>query len=267
MVYGEIEKFTTATQVVVFLCILIRSKTMKNIKQQITTSSKSDKKFLFDMYQYIAPVVLTPLSFFLWNKTYSGNLYLVLIAICIPIFYAYIVPGIGTNVLKLWKFDSPLMVGNFRIHHGFIFGSATSVITWIVSNSIANDYKDVLISSFVVGSILAFWNTVYDIEAVKAGVVKVFNQPYSEGKDPDTIVMDYGPIIFGFFGAVYAACLKTSELFIQRYSVTLFQFFFLFAGILLLSIAVPVLSFIRSSKKKHGHNGLRPFYKNQDEGN
>lgn len=228
------------------------------------TRSTHRRKFLFDIYQYIAPVILTPVSFILWNKTYSGNLYLVFIAVCIPIFYAYIVPGIGTNLLKLWKFNSPLMIGNFRIHHGFIFGSATSVITWIISNGIATDYKDVIISSFVVGSVLALWNTIYDIEAIKAGVVKVFNQSYADGKDAEAIVMDYGPVIFGFFGAVYAAGLKTSELIMERQSITVLQFFFLFMFILLLSITVPVLLFVRSSIKNHGHNGLSPFYREDD---
>jgi hypothetical protein len=235
---------------------------MKNIKEyQEDKTLKSKQKIWFDIYQFLSPLILTPVSVFLWNKTYSGNLYLVLIAVFIPILYAYIVPGIGTNVLKLWKFDSPLMVGNFRVHHGFIFGSATSVISWIIASGPTNNFADVIISSFVVGSVLALWNTIYDIKAINAGVVKVFNQPYADGKDSNAIVMDYGPVIFGFFGAVYIAGLKVSELIMHTHNITWVQFSLIFICILTLSIVVPVSVFVRSSIKKHGHNGLAPFHK------
>ena len=45
-----------------------------------------------------------------------------------PIAHAYIVPGIGTNVLRVWEFDTRLRLGRFRPHHGFVFGSATAML-------------------------------------------------------------------------------------------------------------------------------------------
>ena len=50
-----------------------------------------------EWYQYVAPAVLTPLSFWLWWRYYGGDILLVLTAWLLPILYAYIVPGIGTN--------------------------------------------------------------------------------------------------------------------------------------------------------------------------
>ena len=72
------------------------------------------KKRLFEWYQYVAPAVLTPLAFLLWWNTYGGDIWLTLIAWLIPVIYAYIVPGIGTNMLKVWEFDTRFRLGRFR---------------------------------------------------------------------------------------------------------------------------------------------------------
>ncbi len=87
-------------------------------------------KQFFNIYQYLAPLILTPLSFWLWWRFYEGNLYLTLMAWLMPILFAYIVPGVGTNILKVWEFNTKFRLGKFRVHHGFVFGSATSLIAW-----------------------------------------------------------------------------------------------------------------------------------------
>jgi len=43
----------------------------------------------------------------------------------IPVLYAYIVPAVGTNVFRIWEFNTRLRLGRFRPHHGFVFGSAS----------------------------------------------------------------------------------------------------------------------------------------------
>ena len=50
------------------------------------------------LYPYIAPLVLAPLTFWLWHGDLTAWL--------VPILWAYIVPAIGTNVLKVWEFDT-----------------------------------------------------------------------------------------------------------------------------------------------------------------
>ena len=54
----------------------------------------------FEAYQYVAPALLTPLAAWLWWRHYDGNAALAAIALVVPIAYAYIVPGIGTNLLR-----------------------------------------------------------------------------------------------------------------------------------------------------------------------
>ena len=58
-------------------------------------------KRVLEWYQYVAPAVLAPLSFWLWWRHYDGQIWLVLIAWLLPIVYAYVVPCVGTNVLKV----------------------------------------------------------------------------------------------------------------------------------------------------------------------
>ncbi|MCK7481145.1 MAG: hypothetical protein M0C28_31040 [Candidatus Moduliflexus flocculans] len=68
-------------------------------------------KRLLSLYLYVAPVILAPLTYWLWLREYSGNHHLVALAWGLPILWAYIVPGIGANVLKVWEFDTRLEIG------------------------------------------------------------------------------------------------------------------------------------------------------------
>ena len=56
----------------------------------------------FNLYQYLMPVVLLPLSYWLWLRRYDGDHGLVFMALSVPILFAYIIPGICCNWLKLW---------------------------------------------------------------------------------------------------------------------------------------------------------------------
>ena len=82
----------------------------------------------FEAYQYLGPALLTPLAAWGWWLHYDGHVALTVIALLVPIAYAYIVPGIGTNILRVWEFDTRFRLGRFRPHHGFVFGSATAML-------------------------------------------------------------------------------------------------------------------------------------------
>jgi len=212
------------------------------------------------VYPYLAPAVLAPVSFLLWYREDGGDLRLVATAWLIPVLWAYIVPGIGTNLLKVWEFDARLRLGRFRPHHGFVFGSATSTIAWAVHVP-ADTAWGILRGGFVLCAVLGFWNLLYDIKALQAGILRVYNQPWADGLGPADIALDYAPWFFGGFGAVYgagiglvewlkAAGLLGTGLFALAWSLTL-----------LLSLAVPVLGFIVRSRRLHGHSGTRPVAK------
>ncbi len=74
------------------------------------------------VYQYLAPAIMAPLSWFLCWQTYQ-RIDLVMMAWLIPIVWAYVVPAVGTNVLKVWNLMS---LGN-SVTSGRIMDSCSAV--------------------------------------------------------------------------------------------------------------------------------------------
>lgn len=218
-------------------------------------------KKVLSVYQYVAPAVLAPLSFFLWYQEYSGNLKLVAVAWLVPILWAYIVPGIGTNVLKMWEFDARLRLGRFRIHHGFVFGSATATIAWLLHRQAADGVGAILLNALVVGSVLGFWNLLYDIKALESGILRVYNQPWAEGKSPADIALDYAPWFFGGFGAIYGAGMAWVEQTEKQDGLATGDFTMALVLITVLSCVLPTAGYMVQSVARHGHWGTRPVAK------
>jgi len=215
-------------------------------------------KRAFEIYQYAAPAILTPLSFWLWWRIYAGDTALVLMAWLVPIVYAYVVPGVGTNVLRMWEFDTRLRLGRFRPHHGFVFGSATAAIAWLCHPGRAHDLSGVVLTTVLFAAVLGVCNIAYDIRAVRAGMLRVYNQPWAEGRDARGIVMDYAPWFFGGFGAVYGAGLAVAERLADTGRLGWPAFAWLFPAVLALCMLVPVWGYRRQSFRRHGHSGCRP---------
>ena len=213
------------------------------------------------LYQYLAPLILTPLSAYLWWGEYHERAQF-LVAWFVPILWAYLVPAIGTNVCKVWEFDVRWKLGRFRPHHGFVFGSATATLAWMVRGQAATSIVDVLRFALILCSVLGFWNLLYEIKALRVGVLKVYNQPWADGRGEEAIAFDYAPWFFGGFGAAYGLCVGTLEYLVrQNGPLNLLSSFITPIFCLSLCIAVPVLGFIRHSLRTHGHAGTRPIDK------
>jgi hypothetical protein len=215
-------------------------------------------KRALSIYQYAAPVILAPLSFLLWKREYGGNLKLTATAWLIPILWAYIVPGIGTNVLNVWEFDTRLRLGRFRPHHGFVFGSATAMIAWLVHSSPSRDWWDVARNALILCSVIGFWNLLYEVKALQSGILHVYNQPWADGRDETAIALDYAPWFFGGFGAIYGAGIGMMEWLEGRGALSVPIFASAFSVVLVLTLTVPVAGYVLQSIRRHGHWGTRP---------
>ena len=213
----------------------------------------------FTLYQYAGPLILTPLSFWLWWRTYHGDLALVLVAWLIPILFAYIVPAVGTNVLKVWEFNTRYRLGRFRPHHGFVFGSATAMIAWTIHTRQACDLFGILQSAFIMASVLGFWNLIYDIKALKAGILLVYNQPWADGESEEAVAMDYAPVFFAGFGLLYGTAIAMAEWMYHKGLWSAITPFWYLPVALILAIAFPVWLYRVRSFKRHGHSGCRPI--------
>jgi hypothetical protein len=213
------------------------------------------------LYQYLGPLVLGPLSFTLWWREYGDSRQAIAVWV-LPVLWAYIVPGIGTNVCKVWEFDVAWKLGRFRPHHGFVFGSATAMLAWLIHEGGAHSLADAARYAFVLCAVLGFWNLLYEIKALRIGLLKVYNQPWADGEGPEAVALDYSPWFFGGFGAAYGAFIAGLELYVSACgALGTAEALALSTGGLLLSIAFPVLGFMRHSIKRHGHPGTRPIPK------
>ncbi len=215
-------------------------------------------KRVFEIYQYLAPAVLAPATFLLWRHACGGNIWLALMAWLLPIVYAYIVPGVGTNILKVWEFDTRFRMGRFRPHHGFVFGSATAALAWAVHGQPARAWPDAVRAGLIFSSVLGFWNVLYDVEALRSGILRVYNQPWADEKGAEAIAFDYAPWFFAGFGAMYGIGLSVAEIFASRAGFGAGEFAFTFPITLSAAMALPVLGYRRRSFKMHGHSGCFP---------
>ena len=213
----------------------------------------------FNIYQFLAPAILVPLSYWLWWTRYEHRHDLVLLVISIPVLFAYIIPGIGTNVLGLWEFNTRFRIGKFRPHHGFVFGSATSMLTLVClpRTTSAIDVWEVVRAGIVLGSVIGFWNWYYDVRAIKAGFILVYNRPYADRLGPEAIAMDYAPVLFGSFGLCYGAALRLIEWQLLQLE-NWHRYWWLLVGSNAFVLTVPVAILVACTYSRYGSSGLKP---------
>ncbi|MGE5708479.1 MAG: hypothetical protein ACM3YO_09110 [Bacteroidota bacterium] len=213
----------------------------------------------FNLYQYITPLLLFPLAYWLWFSQSHSHPF-ALFALSIPIVAAYVIPGIGTNVLGLWEFDTRLRLGKFRPQHGFVFGTATSLFAILCADPSIHGFSlfGWLRAGFILGTVIGFWNWLYDIYAIKVGFIRMYNQPYARGEGAEAIATDYAPAYFGLHGVCYGLVLYLAQYLFLEMGHWKFFWPLLILGHLV-TLSVPTLSYMGLSRLQHGHTGLKSF--------
>ena len=78
----------------------------------IRVPTKREMRHVFESINMSPPAMLTPLAAWLWWRHYDGNAGVGRRSRCwCRSLHAYIVPGVGTNVLRVWEFDTRLRLG------------------------------------------------------------------------------------------------------------------------------------------------------------
>lgn len=214
----------------------------------------------FRLYEWLGPLLLTPLAAWLWWLASGGNRNLVALGLAVPILHAYVVPAIGTNILKVWAFSSPARIGNFRPQHGFLFGSATASITAALF-LLVGPGADAPAIALLTGLVLLAINWFYDALAIRHDILAVYNQPWADGASPAAIAGDYVIWFFGVFGLIYGGTMRLAQLGLpsEAPAGTLLAWG---AATVAATMAVPTLLYILASRLRHGHNGCRPVSRN-----
>jgi hypothetical protein len=214
----------------------------------------------FKIYQCLVPLLFLPISYGLWFNRASQTHQLPLFVLGIPFLFAYIIPALGTNWLNLWSFNTNFKWGGMRLYHGFVFGPAASLLALVCIDhpSVPFSTLGLLRSGLVVGSVFAFWNWYYDMLAIKAGFLVVYNRAYHEKQGAAEISSQYAPVFFGSFGFCYGIAIKGFEYSINRICSESLFLPFLFAACLV-TCSIPAVLYILYSKLTLGESGLHSF--------
>ena len=220
---------------------------------------------LFKSYQYAAQAILLPTSYYLWLRWLDYDHQLVFFMLSMPILFAYIIPDLGTNWLKLWEFSTGWRLGRFRPHHGFVFGSAISLLALLIvyARPLSLGPFDLIRTGLATGSTMAFWSWLYDRYAVKVGFLVVYTRSYYQNLVAEAIATDYAPVIFGTFCVCYGVAIHISQYYLlelERWD--LFGPFIIACNLVLLTALV--LAFVLYSLLRNGESGLGPFTGGRD---
>jgi hypothetical protein len=139
----------------------------------------------------------------------SGSAWFASYTILLGLSFGYVVPGIGTNLLKLWRFHGPWKVGNYYWHHGFLYAPYLAVVLWLTASFRAEiTLANVVATIGAMAIVQSVLSCHHDYMGLVAGEIEIFNAPARAGAGPRAIILDYAPIGFALFGAAYAgSCL------------------------------------------------------------
>jgi hypothetical protein len=214
----------------------------------------------FRIYQYVVPLLLFPLAYWLWWMRYDYDHAQTLFSLSIPIVFSYIVPALGTNWLKIWEFNTHFKLGRFRPQHGFLFGTATSLFGLLCLGYPPPPFDgwELLRAGFIMASVLAFWNWLYDIHALRVGFLLVYNRAYAEQRGPEAIATEYCPIFFGSFGFFYGVAIRIGEYLLAE-PANAYLYWPLLVACHVGVILGPVAAYIVHSLITRGDTGLRSY--------
>lgn len=199
------------------------------------------RSVFFKIYQFLGPLIFFPISIYLWLDRYKDVQWLPAFGLLIPIVFSTVIPFVGIRMLNLWEIKTKLSSKGFRPHHGLFFGTATALFALIC---LPPESKPTLLEMFRSGFVLAmaigFINWFYDVFAIKAGLLIVYNKPYSEQGSAERIAMQYAPALFGSFGFVYGFTLRWAESMAQTESLFMIGIIFLVSFIT--SLIIPLVA-------------------------
>jgi hypothetical protein len=157
------------------------------------------------LIDYLLPLPLTAAMYLLWEAR-TGSAAFAAYTLLLGLAFGYVVPGIGTNLLGLWRFSGPLRVGNFFLHHGFMYApylSLTLFVTWGEWGAAGPVQAATTVASTALAQGLV--SSLHDIAGIRAGAIEIFSARAEAGRSPEAVVLEYGPVGFGLLGAAYAA--------------------------------------------------------------
>jgi len=211
------------------------------------------KKVVF-FIDFILPFPLLVLMPYLWYIRVEHNLRFALYVLILPLLWGYIVPGIGTNVLKLWRFKGKWLIGNYYLHHGIMYAGPMALLLYVTFGIGPVSTVQSITIILCTASMQAFFSSQHDILAVKAGSLIIDNPPARARKSADEIVNYLNPLYFFLLGGSYAAgCIFAYNKIVVEQAHAAGEFILLLlVGLGLMGIvpSVPSLAILKIREKK-----------------
>ena len=153
---------------------------------------------------YVFPLAAFPLLTWAWWD--MGGWRLAAFLMGVPLAFGYLMPGVGTNVMKRWRFTGGWRIGNFYAHHGIIYSSKLAFALWLAMHEPAaiDSTLDAIAVVLIVGGIAAFGGWWHDLYAIRTGRIELVDTS-ADGRDAETILTSFAPALYWTLGATYAA--------------------------------------------------------------
>jgi len=203
------------------------------------------KIFLF-IGNKILPFVGLPILIWLWVR--QGGVAFAFLVLGLPLMFGYVVPGIGTNILKMWRFNDSWTIGNYFIHHGFIYASTMGFVMYFAFFPPANnDWSTLLGNMARCAGILGFVLWAHDLIAMREGMLEVYSESWKRGATPEVVAARYAPLCFLLLGASYAGIVSLGyqTLVLDKNINSLWWLFPLGLTVMSVAISLPFLGWLK----------------------
>jgi len=203
-------------------------------------------KFFLFFVNKVFPFLALPILFYLWNHV-GGNVFTILV-LGLPFLFGYIAPGIGTNILKMWRFRDTWTMGNYYIHHGFIYAATMGFILYFAFIPPVQNSWQIWIGNIVrCAGILGFVGWLHDTIAIREGRMEVYNKQWKQGFAAEVIAAQYAPLCFSMLGACYAGIVTLGyrSLVLEKNINSLWWLFPIGLALMSTAISLPFLLWIR----------------------
>lgn len=157
--------------------------------------------FALDVSTYVFPVVAFPLL--AWAFWLDHGAAFAVFAMGVPLVFGYVVPGIGTNAMRRWRFHGRWVVGSYYAHHGFLYAAKLAFVLWLAMRHPATmTAGDVAAAAVLGGAFAAIGGYWHDVNASRAGRIEHLTRAAREGRSTEAVVAAYTPALFAL-GATY----------------------------------------------------------------
>jgi hypothetical protein len=189
---------------------------------------------------FVLPFPMTALMYFLWYRR-TGSSPFALYTLLLGVLFGYILPGLGTNLFKLWKFNGPFRMMNYYVHQGFMYAPYLSLMLYTAFPpgtplTSGNIVRIVLCGAFIQSVVSCH----HDICGVTTGMIEVNNTPAKLKKSPVEIITESCVVGFACVGGSFTlSCLIAYSWIVERRIVdgTTFSLL-LIAGFSIMSFAM-----------------------------